>query len=251
MAPLGSPGSDRKCWGALWRASSCSSRMLCAEGLKPSPPSSSNLEVCDLLNPPSERQTPASARRAISMSCIEAGLSHLRSGCGQPGPVSGPNQSFPRRPPWAEVQMSACWACPGHLPSLPTAAWGREEERAAHQQQAHGVEPAELLVDAGRVGVQQGRHEAGAVQAGVPEGLLQHADGGQDGGFLQTEHSLTRQPSVTTAHGPGWVHTGTVRGGRRGPSSRVHWLEREGDIQVSAGSAPRGSPSYRGQHPGV
>lgn len=58
---------------------------------------------------------------------------------------------------------------------------------SAHQQQAHGVEPAELLVDAGRVRVQQGGHEASSVQAGVTQGLLQHANGGQDRCFLQTQ----------------------------------------------------------------
>ena len=56
--------------------------------------------------------------------------------------------------------------------------------RPTHQQQPHGVEPAELLVDAGSARVQQGGHEAGAVQAHVAQGLLQHADGGQDGCFL-------------------------------------------------------------------
>ena len=46
-----------------------------------------------------------------------------------------------------------------------------------HQQQVHGVKPAELLADAVVAGLQQGGHQSGHMKAGVPQRLLQNANG--------------------------------------------------------------------------
>ena len=113
-----------------------------------------------------------------------------------------------------EVQMPAPDRPPPSAPALsahPPADSARHAEShpglagaPTYQQQAHGVEPAEFLVDAGRVRVQQCSHEAGPVQTGIPQRLLQHANGGQDRFFLQTqEHHPVRdlQPAWMAATG--------------------------------------------------
>ena len=113
--------------------------------------------------------------------------------CFQGSPVRANTGAGPRgRTCLCAASLRRAWSGAAAWPPVLTGTHGR-----THQQQPPGVEPAELLVDAGCACVQQGSHEAGAVQARVAQGLLQHADGGQDGCFLQTEKHRQFKPVPT------------------------------------------------------
>lgn len=57
----------------------------------------------------------------------------------------------------------------------------------AHQQQVHGVQAAQLLVDGSSAGVKKGSNQASPLKAGIAQRLFQDPNGGQDGApLLQT-----------------------------------------------------------------